>query len=121
MQKLISLMLLGTLLSLTVSCASTPNVPVCTELSVSKAFCTYTIEDKDFIIDDEHPYSFTGNPKDAKTWWDMRPFMVMLPYQSWARLKSYIIKMCKQNGGCAENVGTWERKINKLDEKVLNE
>ena len=102
-------------------CASAPNVPVCTELSMTRGWCTNTISDEEFYIDDEHPHSFTGDPKDAKTWWELRPYMVLLPTPSWVEVKSYIIKRCKQDGNCQDGVGNWERKINQMDEKLRHE
>lgn len=76
------------------------------------------ISDQEFIIDDEHPHDF-GDGKPV-TWWDIRPFMVLLPAKSWAKLKTYIIQQCKSGGGCQENVGTWERKIIRMDDKLKN-
>lgn len=91
-----------------VSCASVPDVPVCYEVNMATGFCTYTISDKDFYITDEIKY-------DGKTWFDMRPELVMLPASSYAELKSYIIKSCKNNKACKDNIGSWERKLNALD------
>ena len=75
------------------------------------------ISDEEFFIDDQHPHVFDED-EGAVTWWVIRPFMVLMPAQSWAKIKTYIIQQCKRNGGCTENVGTWERKINDLDMKI---
>lgn len=108
------------LLSL-VGCAGTPDVLVCTEISMTRGWCTKTISDEEFFIDDAHPYSFTGEKKDLKTWWDIRPYMVLVPVGSWVEIKSYIIKRCKQDGNCTDGVGNWERKINEMDKRLTNE
>ncbi len=47
--------------------------------------------------------------------------MVLVPYPSWVELKKYIIKRCKQDGGCNDGVGNWEHKIEELDKKVIEE
>ena len=47
-------------LSLLISCASTPDVPVCTEINPERGWCTNTISDVEFFIDEENPYTFPG-------------------------------------------------------------
>lgn len=86
---------------------------------MTRGWCTNTISDEEFYVDDEHPHDFGDGKK--RTWWDLRPYMVQVPYQSWVKLKVYIIQQCKKNGGCTENVGTWERKINEMDNKINDE
>lgn len=77
-----------------------------------------TISDEDFYVTDETPHDFGEGPV---TWWEASPYMIQVPYQSWVELKSYIIKQCKQHGGCAAHVGTWERKIQTIDEKTIRD
>lgn len=91
------------------SCANPPDFPICIELNPTKGFCTYTISDKDIYVDDL-------NKLNGKTWWEARPTMVLIPAESYAKLKAYIIKSCKQNNQCGE-IKNWERKINRLDSK----
>ena len=99
------------LLSLISSCASVPDVPVCTEISMQKGFCVYTLSDKEMIVDNE-------NTLDGKTWWDMRTSMILVPVDSWAEIKSYIIKMCKKHGSCDKEVANWNKKVDSLDSKL---
>lgn len=94
-------------------CASVPDVPICVELSPVKGFCTNTISDKDYDIDEQHPVQLPGDDK-PKTWWARRPYMVLIPATSWAELKAYIIKQCKRNN-CDSYVKSWDRKINELN------
>ena len=97
--------------ALLLSCASVPNTPVCTQLSPDRGFCVYTIEEKEFLWDDEHKF-------DGKTWWEAKPSMVYVPAKSWAEIKKFIIKTCKQHKDCQKDIATWERKAKKIDEKA---
>ncbi len=78
-----------------VSCSTIPNVPICVELSISKGYCVNTIDNKEFIIDDNHLYQ-------GLTWFDWRYRMVLLPPNSWAEIKSYIIKECRRTNRCQD-------------------
>lgn len=89
------------------SCASVPNVPVCRARTVSSGFCTYTVDNKDMIIDDTHLLN-------GKTWIDLKIESVYVPAESWAVIKEYIIKQCKKNNNCSENIGTWTGKLDSL-------
>lgn len=106
---LLSMILLSSLLT---SCAQVPDVPVCKELTPYRAHCTYTIspKEKDFIIDDEHPWT---DPRDGKeyTWWEMRPVQIQVPPYSWAELKKYIIKQCRITKNCRSDIGEWFTKM----------
>lgn len=70
-----------------------------------------TISDKDQIVDDLHPLLLSSGPK---TWIDLKIESVMVPAESWAGIKEYIIKQCKKNNDCAQNIGSWDRKLNSL-------
>lgn len=106
-------------LSLLTSCAiNPPDVPVCTEIEISRGWCTLSISNTEFYIDDKHPWSPDGNPKNAMTWWDLRPTMVMLPYQSWVAVKVFIIDICKKTNQCSGAVSNWERSVNGMDSQL---
>lgn len=113
MQRLILLILFALLLSCT---TKPPDVPLCVEINLSKGWCTYTIEDKEFFIDEEHPYSFSKEK--PKTWWELRPTFVYMPADSWAEIKAFIIKVCKQSGKCDKEISSWQRKIDSIDRKL---
>lgn len=106
---------LSLLLSLLIStsCSSIKQIdkPVCVEINLSKAFCTYTISNKDFIIDDEHPYQ-------GKTWFELRPTMILIPVESWASFKKYLIKECKITKRCGGMIEGWDRTIKAIDTKL---
>jgi hypothetical protein len=111
MRFALSLSLLISLLA--TSCASVPDVMICTEITMTKGFCTRTISDEEVIIDDAHPYTFEEGGK-PMTWWELRVFMVLAPIPSWKEIKAYIIKTCKRDN-CNAMVKSWDRKIQGLD------
>lgn len=94
--------------------------PICVEINLSKAFCTYTISNQDFIVDDEHPYAFNPKkPDDKKTWFEMRPAMVLMPPSTWAAFKAYVIKQCKKYK-CDGIVEGWDRTTGEVDKKLTD-
>jgi hypothetical protein len=95
-------------LSFLTNCTSLPDIAVCKEINLSKGFCTYTISDKEFIVDDEHKLN-------GKSWWEIRNVLIGLPPESWAEIKKKFIKDCKEGKKCPSEISSWDRKINKLD------
>ena len=91
------------------SCASVPDVYVCTQLDINRGWCTKTISDEEFIVEK------AGESPLKKSWWEMKNHMIMLPPESWAQIKSFIIKKCRKNKECGE---TWEKRIEKVDKKL---
>lgn len=100
-------------LSLLLSACATvpPDVPICTELSMTRGFCTNTISDKSFFIDEEIKL-------EGKTWWELRPTMIQVPISSWVKIKAFIIKVCKEKGNCGDNISNWERRVFDLDQQI---
>lgn len=112
------LILLGCSLSMLLSGCATmpPDVPICMEVSPVQGWCTYTISDKEFYIDDEHPYSFyEDQPK--QTWWELRPTFLLVPAPSYAGLKAYVVKTCKQQK-CDKQIMSWDRTTKKIDKQL---
>jgi hypothetical protein len=96
------------LLSLIIcSCASIPDVPVCRQRTVNSAFCTYTISNKDIIIDDTHLL-------DGKSWIDLKIESIYVPVDSWIKIKIYILDQCKRNNNCSNNIGQWSNKLDSI-------
>ena len=91
------------------SCASTPNVPLCISLSPSECYCTWTAEDKHLIVNDD-------TTLDGQTCVDLRSKSILMPTNSWTKIKAFIIKVCHQNNQCT-GVSDWESKIDLLDGK----
>jgi hypothetical protein len=69
-----------------------------------------TMSGKEFEINETNKYN-------GKTWWEMRPVMLMMPAQTWVELKAWIIKICHNNDNCS-SVGNWERTLDTVDENV---
>jgi hypothetical protein len=98
------------LLSLLLSgCASSPPaIPVCTELTLKRAYCVNTVTSDEFYVDDEHTLN-------GSTYWEMRPTMVLLPYSSWVQLKRWIITECALTKACDERISSWNRTLDAVD------
>lgn len=95
------------LLSLS-SCGTIPSVPICRERTVNSGFCSWTIESKSQIVDDTHLLN-------GKTWIDIKIDSILVPVDSWVKIKEYIIAQCKRNGNCSDNVGQWQTKVDSLN------
>jgi hypothetical protein len=91
------------------SCASVPDVYVCTQLDINRGWCTKTISDEEFIVERAE-----GSPLKL-SWWAMRNQMIMLPPESWAKIKAFVIKKCRKNKECGE---TWEKRLDNIDKKL---
>lgn len=101
------------------SCAhAPPDKPICIELDIARGWCTNTISGTEFYIDDAHPYSFSGEKKDLMTWWEMRPYMIYVPYSTWVEIKTFIIKICKSSGQCSGTVQSWDRTVERIDDRM---
>lgn len=87
---------------------SPPAIPVCVELSMSRGYCINTISGEEFEVNDTKLI-------DGKTWWSIRPSMVMMPATSWAKLKTYIITQCKKTKLCDKEISSWDRTIKSVD------
>lgn len=114
MPKKFLLILSAISLSLLTSCVTVKDFdfPACVEITPDRAWCTYTISDKEY-------YWSETEKVDGKTYWEQRPTMVLLPLKSWMQLKKSAIKFCKQNESeCTKQIGSWDRKINKIDKKL---
>lgn len=103
------LIVLGLLLGLLTSCAtSPPDIPICTELTINRAYCVHTLSNDEFYFDDTHKLN-------GQTYWEARPTLLLMPWQSWVQLKAWIIAECKATGHCAE-ISSWDRTIQTIDQ-----
>lgn len=109
-----SLLILSALLFvLLTSCAtSPPDIPVCTELTLDRAYCVHTISGNEFVFDETHPV-------DGKTFWEARPTMLLMPYTSWVKLKTWIIQECKITGTCNSEISSWDRTLDRIESIVI--
>lgn len=106
-------LLLGSF-ALLVSCAGLPpDEPMCVEISMTKGSCVHWISGKSFDVDEEQKYN-------GKTWWEMRPAMILVPVSSYQNIKPWIIKMCKKNPKqCQENISSWDRTLDIIDTSLV--
>jgi len=104
MMRMLNLFLFLILLN---SCASIPDVIGCRQETVNSGFCTYTLTKQSFEVDDKHPYN-------GQTWLDMKINSVYLPAESYAKIKEYILKACKQDNNCSQNIDNWDTKLNSI-------
>jgi hypothetical protein len=70
-----------------------PNVPVCREKDIDKGRCTRVVSGESFEVNELLKF-------EGKTWYELRPYFILVPISSWAELKGYIVKMCKRYGNC---------------------
>ena len=105
--KKISLILLISFLS---GCNEPPNVFICIELDVNKAYCSYTVKGDSYYWDDT-------NKLNGETYWESKTHLLRVPIESWGEIKKYIVKNCKKYGNCSEAeslIGNVDRNL-KLD------
>ena len=93
-------------------CASTPDVPICIEINPHKGWCTYTVSDKEFYVDEVNKLK---TKRGLKSWWEIRPYVIKIPFDSWTKIKASFIKNCKLNKQCSKTIRSWEKKLDKLD------
>lgn len=81
-----------------------------------KAGCVRIVSGTKTIIDDNNPIVIEGKPY---TYWEVRPFMIQVPPESWAELKAFIIKMCKKyESACQKEASSWDRTIVNIDDQI---
>lgn len=86
-------------------CNQVPDVPLCAKLSDQKGWCTYTISAKEFYVDN------SGQTFEGKNWTQLDDESLRVPASSWAAIKAYILKQCKKDKDCSDNIGSWDRKM----------
>lgn len=112
------ILLLSSCLSLT-NCASIPNFPACVEVNIAKAFCVKVLTNETFYISEteKYPVKLKDGTIVKMSYFEMRPLMVVLPPDSYASIKKYLIKNCHNNKQCSK-IGTWDRSIESIDSKM---
>lgn len=88
-----------------------PDEPLCTEITHERGYCVRMMSGKDFEINETEKFK-------GMTWWEMRPYMIQMPPQTWKELKTWIIKICKNNSQCDDAVSSWERTVEKIDKQA---
>ena len=102
MISLISLSSLG----LTNCTHEIPDVPICVEITENKGYCQNTISDKAFYLH-------------GIQWHNMKAGSMVLPLESWAPIKKFILDVCKSEGKCDHfDELSVESKVNNLKSKI---
>jgi hypothetical protein len=78
---------------------------------MSRAYCTKVISGESFEINDKDKF-------EKKSYWEMRPTMLLLPASSWRQIKTYIITSCKRYGNCSDEVSSWDRILDTIEKQV---
>ncbi len=78
-----------------------------------RGWCTFTLSDEEFIVDDTHPF-----PGTDKKWKDVDLEALRTPSESQATIKAYFLKMCKKHSECKDDIGKWERKLDLIESKM---
>jgi hypothetical protein len=91
--------------------AKVPDVPICIELEPTRGYCIKTISSQ------EYEWNEINKIKN-QTFWEAKPYMLLLPVESWIEIKTFIISVCKKSNKCDENNASWERTVNSIDQKV---
>lgn len=80
-------------------CALTPpNVPVCREKDIDRGRCTKIVSGESFQIDETHKFKDVDGVD--KTWYELRPYFILVPISSWTEIKAYFIKVCEKLKNC---------------------
>lgn len=118
-QKLIvcSIILLSLVAS---SCASTstPDVPVCREKDIDRGRCTKIVSGTSFEINETEKFKDADGVE--KTWYELRPYFILVPIDSWAKIKAYFIKVCEKLKNCKNGETDPEQTIKNIDEMIKN-
>lgn len=108
----------GLLLSSIVSCQTVPDVPVFVEIHPLKGWGTYTITEKEMFVDEQRPFEMNGK---KYKWPELKRASLIMPATSYAKIKAFIIKYCKRVETCANDVGKWRSKTDKIQGALIND
>jgi hypothetical protein len=82
------------------------------ELNIAKAYCTTIISGKGFYISDQEKF-------EDKSWFEQRHEMLLVPVSTWVEIKKYLIMNCKKSRKCSNNISSWDRGIQNIDEQLV--
>lgn len=101
----------GILLGLIVSCAAPPQTVVCTELSDTQGWCTYTTKDVEFYVDDQNKF-------EGKNWQELDQESLRVPATYFAELKAYILNQCAKHNECKKEIKGIEKKLDEMTARL---
>lgn len=102
---------LALLLSSGCATVKAPDEPICLEFDVDRGRCIHIISGKKFDWDETHKFQ-------DKTWWEQRPYMVLVPASSWSKIKIFIVQICKKTNMCDQSITNWERTVETIDAEL---
>ena len=133
---------LAILFSLAVSCSNPPDVKVCTDLgspqwnNFKETFIKYCEKSPDCVLQlkawKDYLDALTVSDNgwctntlsddenwviDASAWKAIHKHSLIVPAESYGKIKAYIIKNCKQQNTCPD-IATWQRKIDSIDNNI---
>ena len=88
-----------------------PDKPICVETEIYEGHCTKIISGERFVINETNKY-------EDKTWFEHRPYMLLMPASTWTELKAYIVKACKRYGNCQKEISSWEKTVQIVDDQL---
>ncbi len=95
-------------------CALTPpNVPLCREKDIDRGRCTNIVDGKSFDINELE--KFKDEDGQMKTWYELRPYFILMPISSWAQLKAWILKVCEKYKNCGNQNADAEVTVKNVD------
>ena len=110
------------LLFIITSCANLSSIdkPVCTEITPDRGYCVTIISGKGEYVDDvKKMKTFDANGKLVEmTWFEMKPTMVLVPIQTYAALKKYLIMNCKKSKRCNDKIDSWDRSMEIIEVEI---
>lgn len=74
-------------------------------------FCVWTISDKTAYIGENQKTRLFKKP-----WSTIRREAILTPPETYARLKGFVIDICKKSGDCSKDISRWRLKLNSLDQ-----
>lgn len=105
------------LLFLINGCALTiPNIPVCREKDIDRGRCTYIVSGKSFDVDETH--TIKDQNGEDKTWYEIRPYNIQVPIDSYAQLKAFFVKYCEKYKQCQKEDIDPSQAIKSIDEMI---
>lgn len=94
------------------ACATPPDVPICVDLD-TQGYCIWTISNHEQYVDETN--LLLGEP-----WSKVKSTSLLVPSKSWAQIKEFILKVCKQHKDCRDNIGLWSSSAESIDKSLQN-
>jgi hypothetical protein len=84
---------------------------------MTEADCITIVSGRNFPVDETHTMKDMEGVE--RTWWELRPAMILMPAATWVKLKTWIIAECKKYGKCDKSITSWDRSIKIVDDALV--